>query len=36
MKYFKALLLSLILILAGCTNNQEAKTDENTSSETKL
>ena len=36
MKYFKALLLSLILILAGCTNNQEAKTDENTSTETKV
>lgn len=36
MKYFKAILLSLILILAGCTNNQEAKTDENTSTETKV
>ena len=36
MKYFKALLLSLILILAGCTNNQESKTDENTSTETKV
>lgn len=36
MKYFKAILLSLILILAGCTNNQEAKTDKNTSTETKV
>ena len=36
MKYLKTLLLSLILILAGCTNNQEAKTDENTSTESKV
>lgn len=28
MKYFKTLLLSIALILAGCTNNQEAKPEE--------
>ena len=33
MKYFKTLLLSLALILSGCSNNQEAKPEENTVTE---
>ena len=33
MKYFKTLLLSLVLILSGCTNNQQAKPEDKVATE---
>lgn len=33
MKYFKTLLLSLVLILSGCTNNQQAKPEDKAATE---